>query len=214
MKGRPTEVASRQIIPAFAGTRQPTPRRTWRRTWSVCVRVCVCMRAGRADPAVSPAVESARRPRRDPCATPDRLREPLAMSFTRLLIANRAEIAIRIARSARELGLHTIAVASEDDRDSLHLRHADEAHVLRGVGPAPYLDIEQLLSIAAETGAQALHPGYGFLSESARLSRRCATRRARSAWRASCRSRCCRAAAARSTSRARRRSWPSTARSC
>ncbi|MBE3603949.1 carbamoyl-phosphate synthase large subunit [bacterium] len=92
----------------------------------------------------------------------------------RLLIANRGEIAIRVIRAAAEMEIHTIAVFSEDDARSLHVRKADEARPLRGAGVAPYLDIEQMIAIAKETGADAIHPGYGFLSENANFARRAA----------------------------------------
>ena len=91
-----------------------------------------------------------------------------------LLIANRGEIAIRIARAAAELGLRTVAVYSEDDAEALHPKRADRAHALRGVGPSAYLDGEQLIAVARETGCDAVHPGYGFLAESAAFARRCA----------------------------------------
>jgi acetyl/propionyl-CoA carboxylase alpha subunit len=90
----------------------------------------------------------------------------------RLLIANRGEIAIRIARAAGELGIRTVGVFSEDDAGALHVRRVDEAQALRGAGPAAYLDVEQLMDVARATGCDALHPGYGFLSESPVLARR------------------------------------------
>ena len=96
------------------------------------------------------------------------------MPFERLLIANRGEIAIRIARAAAELEIPTLAVYAEDDAQSLHVRKADAAQALTGRGAAAYLDIAQLISIAREHGCDALHPGYGFLSESSELARRCA----------------------------------------
>lgn len=95
------------------------------------------------------------------------------MKLTRLLIANRGEIAIRIIRAAAELGLRTVALFSEDDALSLHLRKADETRPLRGKGVAPYLDIEQIIAAAKESGCDAIHPGYGFLSENATFARRC-----------------------------------------
>jgi len=89
----------------------------------------------------------------------------------RLLIANRGEIAVRIIRSAAELGMQTVAVFSEDDGRALHVRRADEAQALRGVGAAAYLDGEQILTAAAQHGCDAVHPGYGFLSEDAAFAR-------------------------------------------
>ena len=93
---------------------------------------------------------------------------------TCLLIANRGEIAIRVMRAAAELGIRTVAVFSEDDAQSLHTRKADDARRLRGSGAKAYLDAEQIIAVAKETGCDAIHPGYGFLSENASFARRCA----------------------------------------
>jgi geranyl-CoA carboxylase alpha subunit len=95
--------------------------------------------------------------------------------FSKLLVANRGEIACRVLRSARELGYRTVAVASDADLDAPHVALADEA-VRIGPGPVAqsYLSIDAILDAAAKTGADALHPGYGFLAENAELARRCA----------------------------------------
>src|SRR2546430_7091559 len=88
----------------------------------------------------------------------------------RLLIANRGEVAIRIARTAADMGIATVAVFSRDDAASLHVRKADEARGLQGTGVAAYLDLEQIISTANTCGCDAIHPGHGFLSESARFA--------------------------------------------
>ena len=95
--------------------------------------------------------------------------------FTKILIANRGEIACRIIKTARHMGITTVAVYSDADRDALHVKMADEAVY---IGPAPsnesYLVVEKLIQAAIETGAKAVHPGYGFLSENAEFCRQCA----------------------------------------
>jgi acetyl/propionyl-CoA carboxylase alpha subunit/acetyl-CoA carboxylase carboxyltransferase component len=90
-----------------------------------------------------------------------------------LLIANRGEIAIRIARTAAELGLRTVAVFAEDDAAALHTRLADEAAPLKGSGVPAYLDIDQMIAVAKAHSCDAVHPGYGFLSENADFARAC-----------------------------------------
>ena len=94
--------------------------------------------------------------------------------FKKILIANRGEIAVRIIRAARELGISTVAVYSEADADSLHVALADEAIC---IGPASssesYLKIPNIISAAQITGAEAIHPGYGFLSENASFAKIC-----------------------------------------
>ncbi len=96
------------------------------------------------------------------------------MPFNKLLIANRGEIAIRIARAADETGLATVAIYPADDAQSPHVRAADAAHEIPGRGARAYLDIEAVVAAAKATACDALHPGYGFLSENALLARRCA----------------------------------------
>lgn len=96
------------------------------------------------------------------------------MPFQKLLIANRGEIAIRIARAAGETGLATVAIYPADDAQSQHVRAADSAQEIPGRGARAYLDIEAIVAAAKATGCEALHPGYGFLSENALLARRCA----------------------------------------
>ena len=95
--------------------------------------------------------------------------------FNKLLIANRGEIACRIARTARSMGLRTVAVFSDADRDAMHVALADEAVL---IGPAPakdsYLRIDAIIDAARETHAEAIHPGYGFLSENADFAQACA----------------------------------------
>ena len=91
-----------------------------------------------------------------------------------LLVANRGEIAIRVLRAAADLGIRTTAVYTVDDATSRHTAHADVAIELPGSGVGGYLDIEAIIAAATANGADAIHPGYGFLAENADLARACA----------------------------------------
>ena len=90
-----------------------------------------------------------------------------------ILIANRGEIAIRIARAAADMGIRTVAIYSSDDQSSLHTKMANEAVLIPGEGPEAYLDIQQIVLAAQTSNCDAIHPGYGFLSERADLAAAC-----------------------------------------
>jgi len=93
--------------------------------------------------------------------------------FKKLLIANRGEIAVRIVRACAEMGIRSVAIYTEPDRFSLHVKGADEAHFVGDEPLAGYLDPRRIVNLARETGCDAIHPGYGFLSESAEFARIC-----------------------------------------
>ncbi|MCW8951882.1 MAG: pyruvate carboxylase, partial [Rhodospirillales bacterium] len=96
--------------------------------------------------------------------------------FRKIMVANRGEIAIRVLRAANELGIRTVAVFADEDKLSLHRFKADESYRIgEGIGPVKaYLSIEEMIRIARESGCDAIHPGYGFLSENPEFAEACA----------------------------------------
>ena len=106
---------------------------------------------------------------------PDSMSLPVSMTLPRsLLVANRGEIAIRVIRATRDLGVRTVAVSPLDDAAALHNLKADITHTLPGRGARAYLDIDVVIAVAVETGCDAIHPGYGFLAENAAFATACA----------------------------------------
>ena len=94
--------------------------------------------------------------------------------FSKILIANRGEIAVRIIRACREMGISTVAIYSEADKNAMHVQLADESYCVGGSRVSEsYLNIPAILTVAVESGAQAIHPGYGLLSENAKFVSLC-----------------------------------------
>ncbi len=95
------------------------------------------------------------------------------MTLSKLLVANRGEIAVRIIRAAADMGISTVSIYPSDDASSLHVHEADESVLLDGRGVAPYLDIKQVVNAARSSGCDSVHPGYGFLAENAEFAKAC-----------------------------------------
>src|SRR4051794_4407019 len=109
------------------------------------------------------------------CSPVPQLEFFLSMTIQKLLVANRGEIAIRVFRTATELGIRTVAIYSHEDRYALHRFKADEAYLVGKVGEPirAYLDIPGIIATAKRQGVDAIHPGYGFLSENPELAQAC-----------------------------------------
>src|SRR3712207_1854475 len=99
----------------------------------------------------------------------------MTRKFKRVLVANRGEIAIRVFRACEELGIRTVAIYSNEDKCSLFRTKADESYLIgKNKGPVDaYLNIDEIISLAIKKGVDAIHPGYGFLSENAEFARKC-----------------------------------------
>src|ERR1041385_4804701 len=114
--------------------------------------------------------------KRSPVESPLESKRLMSQRIRSILVANRGEIAIRVMRAASELGIRTVAIYSQEDRFSLHRTKSDEAYlVVRNKGPVEaYLDIQDILRVAREAHVDAIHPGYGFLSENPEFAEACA----------------------------------------
>src|SRR4051794_13475862 len=144
------------------------PRRNCGKSAMPPASVYARQRTSRKAPA--PLSKSARRAG----SAADRSRPEYTANITKLLIANRGEIAIRVARAAADMGLPCVGICSDDDSHSLHVRIPDDIRKLPGRGAPAYLDIAAVIAAAKDAGCDAIHPCYGFLAERADFAHRCA----------------------------------------